>query len=573
MTQVVEETLIPENWVRLPLGELIKLEYGKGLTAKTRVGTGNVPVYGSSGDVGRHDEAYIQEPCIIVGRKGNVGHVFISQQPCWPIDTVYFVIPPDGLDIKYLYYQLKNINLARLDRSTAIPGINRGDVYKVDFYLAPPKQQKRIVAKIEELFSHIDAGIAALNKTKKLLKQYRQSVLKAAVTGELTKQWREENKDKLEPASQLLERILIERREKWEAQQLAQFEAKGKTPKNDKWKDKYKEPLLPAFDHISDVPDIPNTWAWVTLSQLTSVVKDGPHYSPKYAEKGIPFITGGNVRPYGVDFENCKYITQELHEELSRRCKPELNDILYTKGGTTGIARVNTYDKEFNVWVHVAVLRLVNNKYLTPFYVQHSLNSHLCYSQSQKYTHGVGNQDLGLTRMIKICMALPPVEEQELIVRIIDQKIDSIDRIEKQVAQMLIQGEKNKQAILATAFSGELVDGQEGDRDAKDLLKEIEKQQVLNKAKARLDKKRKPAKKRDVKLEKKEIISILKSSSEPIAATDLFDLTGRNGETPDEVENFYIELKAVLADPNVVIETVLENNIKQGERLSYKEEK
>ena len=107
-----------------------------------------------------------------------------------------------------------------------------------DIPLAPPEQQKRIVAKIEELFSHIDAGIEALKKAKQLLKQYRQSVLKAAVTGELTKEWREANKDKLEPASQLLERILKERRQKWEEQQLEQFKAKGKMPKDDKWKRK-----------------------------------------------------------------------------------------------------------------------------------------------------------------------------------------------------------------------------------------------------------------------------------------------------------------------------------------------
>src|SRR5690606_24720681 len=110
--------------------------------------------------------------------------------------------------------------------------------------IAPPGQQKRIVAKIEELFSHIDAGIEALKKAKQLLKQYRQSILKAAVTGELTKEWREANKDKLEPASKLLERILKERRQVWEEQQLKKIKAKGKIPKDDKWKEAYAEPVL-----------------------------------------------------------------------------------------------------------------------------------------------------------------------------------------------------------------------------------------------------------------------------------------------------------------------------------------
>ena len=116
---------------------------------------------------------------------------------------------------------------------------------------------------------------------------------------------------------------------------------------------------------LEDLPELPEGWCWANLGQLTWSVKDGPHYSPKYVSEGIPFITGGNVRPSGVDFVNAKRITPELYNELSKRCKPEKGDILYTKGGTTGIARVNTYDNEFTVWVHVAVLKLCG--LLSPF--------------------------------------------------------------------------------------------------------------------------------------------------------------------------------------------------------------
>jgi len=139
---------------------------------------------------------------------------------------------------------------------------------------------------------------------------------------------------------------------------------------------------------------LPKNWSWVRLGELLWSVKDGPHYSPKYEESGVPFISGGNIRPEGIDFTKCKFISKELHKELSKRCKPKINDILYTKGGTTGIARVNTYDIDFNVWVHVAVLKAV--KSVNPFYLQYALNSNHCYKQAQKYTHGVGNQDLGL---------------------------------------------------------------------------------------------------------------------------------------------------------------------------------
>ncbi len=86
------------------------------------------------------------------------------------------------------------------------------------------------MAKIEELFTKLDAGVEALERAQKLLKRYRQSVLKAAVEGKLTEQWRAEHKDEIEPASELLKRILAERRKKWEEAELAKYEAKGKKP-------------------------------------------------------------------------------------------------------------------------------------------------------------------------------------------------------------------------------------------------------------------------------------------------------------------------------------------------------
>jgi type I restriction enzyme S subunit len=180
-------------------------------------------------------------------------------------------------------------------------------------------------------------------------------------------------------------------------------------------------------------------------------VKDGPHYSPKYAEEGIPFISGGNVRPEGIDFTSTKYITKELHQELSKRCKPEVGDLLYTKGGTTGIARVNTDPREFNVWVHVAVLKLAEP--LDRLYVQHALNSQHCYRQSQEYTHGVGNQDLGLTRMVWITVPLPPQAEQIRIVAEVDRHLSIVREVEAEVDANLQRAQSLRQSVLQRSFS------------------------------------------------------------------------------------------------------------------------
>ena len=154
-------------------------------------------------------------------------------------------------------------------------------------------------------------------------------------------------------------------------------------------------------------------------------------------------------------FSTAKYISAELHSELAKRCKPEYGDILYTKGGTTGIARVNTEVREFGVWVHVAVLKLADS--IDRFYLQHALNSQFCYRQSQRYTHGVGNQDLGLTRMIWITLPLPSLIEQKEIVTEIERRVSIADEVQKTVDADIRRAERLRQSILKKAFSGELV--------------------------------------------------------------------------------------------------------------------
>jgi len=336
----------------------------------------------------------------------------------------------------------------------------------VEIPVAPLPEQHRIVTKLDELFSELDAGVAALERAQVKLERYRASVLKAAVDGRLTERWRQQNPP-TETGVELLERILAERRRRWEEEQLASFEAKGKKPPKD-WKRKYKEPVAPD---TAGLPEVPEGWCWATVGVLTHTIKDGPHYSPQYSEEGIPFISGGNVRPEGVDFSTCKYVSTGVHAELSKRCQPQVGDVLYTKGGTTGIARVNTYPIEFNVWVHVAVLRPV--KGIEPFYLQHALNSPWCYRQAQGYTHGVGNQDLGLTRMARITVPVPPPAEQLAII----QRISALDAVALAAAETsgnaMGRATHLRQSILTHAFEGRLVAHDPDDEPASVLLGRI----------------------------------------------------------------------------------------------------
>ena len=138
MSGLQSDLAIGEGWQHASLGKLLPLKYGKSLPAQLRDPNGTHPVYGSSGMVGTHSAALTNGPTLIVGRKGNVGAIHYSAVPCWPIDTAYFVEAPAGQNLRYYKYLLESLNLVKLDRSTAIPGLSRDDYNAVEVSVAPP---------------------------------------------------------------------------------------------------------------------------------------------------------------------------------------------------------------------------------------------------------------------------------------------------------------------------------------------------------------------------------------------------------------------------------------------------
>ena len=143
---------------------------------------------------------------------------------------------------------------------------------------------------------------------------------------------------------------------------------------------------------------------------------DGPHFSPTYLDTGIPFLSARNVKSDAWSLEDAKCISKKDYDEFNRRVKPVRGDVLYTKGGTTGVARVVDLTFPFQVWVHIAVLK-VNKNAIDPGFLAAALNSTRCYEQSQLFTRGATNQDLGLGRMKGIELPVPPaLAEQQTIV-------------------------------------------------------------------------------------------------------------------------------------------------------------
>jgi type I restriction enzyme S subunit len=388
----------------------------------------------------------------------------------------FIVFPKTGaLRGAFLKYRLNAQDFVSFtDHSTTgdRPRADFADFGKFPVVVPPLTEQARIADRIDELFTDLDAGVAALKRVKRNLSRYRAAVLHAAVTGRLTEGWRKEHGPPEEPAPKLLERILVERRKQWERRTLAAYEAKGKQPPKN-WNTRYKEPEEIALADGSSLPELPEGWAWTSVSSLTSKVVDGVHRKPNYVNSGVPFVTVKNLTAgVGINFAKLNYITQADHEKFIERADPEKGDVLLSKDGTLGVVRVIDTDKVFSIFVSVALLKPVAP--LSGDFLGLALMSPLV--QAQMVPKGSGLQHIHLEDLRRDPIPVPPLAEQDAILEAASEKLSQIDALEAEVTRGLARAGRLRQAILKAAFEGKLVPQDPGDEPASVLLDRIRQQ-------------------------------------------------------------------------------------------------
>jgi len=460
---------LPEGWAFPKISDLLAVNYGKGLKKSSRK-PGPVPVYGSNGVVGQHNSALTEGPTIILGRKGTVGAVNFSTVPCWPIDTTYFIDRFNGLAPQFIFYALRSLNLSDLDTSTAIPGLNRNDIYRQYVPLPPIPEQKRIVAKAEELLARVNAARERLAKVKEILKRLRQSILSAACSGLLTADWREKHPD-AEPASELLKLIRAEREK-----------AKRKERK------KQKKPYLNRVAELKDIYfDIPDSWSSCFFEDICAnkphAIKAGPFgssltkscYTPSgYKIYGQEQVIRGDAN-YG-DY----YIDEKKFLEL-KSCEVEARDLLISLVGTIGKVLLIP-DKFEKGIINPRLVKISLDSKVSPEYIAKYLTSTLTINIFRKDSHGGTMEILNLKILKRLPIPLPPVQEQEEIVRRVKALFKIADQIEERYQKARAYVDKLTQSILAKAFRGELVPQDPNDEPASVLLERIREERAKNEA-------------------------------------------------------------------------------------------
>ena len=299
----------------------------------------------------------------------------------------------------------------------------------------------------------------------------KNSILQLAVQGKLVEQRAEEG-----TARELLEQIKLEK------EQLI----KDKKIKKSKPLPEITEDEIPF--------EIPESWEWVRLIDLCSLISDGTHKTPAYVEYGVPFISVKDISSGVMDFSNVKYITREEHEKLISRCKPEMNDVLLCRIGTLGKAIKICTDKEFSIFVSLGLLKLIEADVAD--YIVQVINSGYGYRwiDDNKVGGGTHTNKINLDTLRGMPIPIPPLEEQHRIVAKIEEILPYIDQYDKAYTKLEIFNKKfpedMKKSILQMAMQGKLVEQRPEEGTDDGLYEQIvaEKAQLIKDGKIKKEK-------------------------------------------------------------------------------------
>ncbi|WP_305909725.1 restriction endonuclease subunit S [Methylomarinum sp. Ch1-1] len=488
--------VLPPSWESVKLGQFVENEKGKKPKKQTaeKTAESSLPYV----DIEAFDEGNIKswtdgEGCRICyesdflmvwdgSRSGLVGKGMHGA-----LGSTLVRINFPGMNNQYAYYFLlsKYQEINTRAKGSGTPHVDPDLLWNYQFPIAPFNEQKRIVAKIEELFSELDNGIAALKTAREQLKVYRQAVLKHAFEGKLTAKWREDNGYKLESPEQLLARIQQEREaryqqqlEEWKAAVEA-WEANGKEGKKPgKPKEFEKQGEIGAGSEIDF--DIPETWESMLMGHVFSVhVGATPSRKKNEFWNGDIFWVSSGEVAFCEIHKTTETITTKGYGNTSTEIHQEGTVLLAMigEGKTRGQAAILRVPAAHNQ--NTAAIR-VSEVGLPPEYIYYFLQYQ--YEQTRRVGSGNNQKALNKSRVASIQFPLCSVEEQMAVVQALSEKLSFVENLDNELNIQLVKAETLRQSILKKAFSGQLVPQDANDEPASELLARIQAERETSKA-------------------------------------------------------------------------------------------
>ena len=392
----------------------------------------------------------IQTGDILIVKDGaTTGKVALAREdfpynPAVVNEHVFICRPEEGIHPPFLFYFLFSKEgqdrILENFRGSAQGGINHSFAPGTTVPLAPLAEQKRIVAKLEELLARVNATKEPLAKVSMILKRFRQSVLAAACSGRLTADWREIN-DNDESGSQLLTRIQEERQE-------SQCN-----------KGSYQRTSLKAISLANtDLPEMPDQWVWAPLNELlhyTRPASYGVLQPGGDLSNGVPMVRVCDIQNGTILLDQLKKIAKEIDTQYART-RLRGGEVLVTLVGTIGRTAV-VPDEAAGTNVARAVAMLPFCPHVLPKFIHYTLSEPSKNAELVELAREVARKTLNLGLLKAVRVPLAPLTEQYEIVRRVEAVFKLADAVEKRVAVAMARAEKLTQAILTKAFRGELV--------------------------------------------------------------------------------------------------------------------
>ena len=406
----------------------------------------------------------LQDGDIVISRAGSVGVSYLINNPPHSVFASYLIRFQPFINKKYFYFFLKSLaywkQISENSVGIAVPNVNASKLKNILIPVAPQETQQAIVNKIESLFDEIDEGIGRLKTAGQQIQQYRQSLLKNAFNGELTKEWRSKHADTLPSENELLAQIQTAR-EQHHAQQLADWQtAVNQWEQNGKEGKKPSKPKAPtqAVKFEENFADLPSGWGAIKINQVAEIftgatpLKSNANY---YENGSIPWVTSGSLNNEFVDSTD-SFVTDLALKETNLKLLPKhtLLVAMYGEGKTRGKCSELLIEATTNQAIAGIVLNEkypISRKFLK-FYMFKN------YADIRRQSSGGVQPNLNLSLVGNIIFPLPCLAEQTQIVAILETKLTACDQLAAELAKQLKQAELLKQAVLKAAFSGSLLD-------------------------------------------------------------------------------------------------------------------
>lgn len=484
---------IPKHWLYTELEvafENIPLT-GKKLAQKNYEVQGDFPVVDQgASEVGGYSNdknklINIERPVIVFGDHTKcLKYINFSFIP--GADGVKVLMPRSPIDPKYAFYACRSLQLP--DR-----GYSRHYSFlkKCNFPLAPLNEQKRIVAKLEELFSELDKGTEALKTAREQLKVYRHSLLKHAFEGKLTTKWREENKDKLESPEIRLDRIKHERETRYNQQikiwqaAVKKWEGLGGLDKKPTKPRKPEQPLAPNSDYLSKMWELPESWAWSQIGKFSFVTKLAGFEYTKFVTYDVmgdlPVLKAENAGIAGFKVTEFSRVHSSSVISLTRSFLNGGELLMVFVGAGTGNVAMVPLNQQYFLGPNVGMIRL-ETKLINPRFLELFLRSPKGKDLVLSASKAVAQPSLSMGTIRQTPVAIPSLLEQNEIVMVLEDQIPLIEKEEADIDKTLLMASNLRQSILKKAFSGQLVPQVPDDEPAEKLLERIISQK--NKARA-----------------------------------------------------------------------------------------